>query len=289
MADVVIAADVGGTKTVVAVQVDGTERVRVRATGAAVRPGRAMASAATIAAAARQALAEAGQLRGRLLIVGAAGAGREAEAGELARALRGEDVADRVHVTTDIELAYRAAFGNDPGIVLCAGTGSIAAARDRSGTITRVGGYGWQMGDGGGGYDVGRTALMRVSLGHDGLAAPSALEERLVRAAHAGDFDGLVRWAGAAGPKEVAALARVVIDTAGDGDAAAQAVVNHAARQLVELVTGLADRTGVRRVALTGGLLQAGALLEAVQRALRSAGLDVLEAEVDPIEGAWGL
>jgi phosphoglycerate dehydrogenase-like enzyme len=42
-------------------------------------------------------------------------------------------------------------------------------------------------------------------------------------------------------------------------------------------------------VALTGGLLQAGALLEAVQRALRSAGLDVLEAEVDPIEGAWGL
>jgi N-acetylglucosamine kinase-like BadF-type ATPase len=87
----------------------------------------------------------------------------------------------------------------------------------------------------------------------------------------------------------VAALARVVIDTAGDGDAAAQAVVNHAARQLVELVTGLADRTGVRRVALTGGLLQAGALLEAVQRALRSAGLDVLEAEVDPIEGAWGL
>ncbi|HET8763518.1 MAG TPA: BadF/BadG/BcrA/BcrD ATPase family protein, partial [Gemmatimonadales bacterium] len=234
MADVTIAADVGGTKTVVAVRVDGAERARVRATGAAVRPGRAMASAATIAAAARQALAEAGQLRGRLLVVGAAGAGREAEAGELARALRGEDVADKVHVTTDIELALRAAFGDGPGIVLCAGTGSIAAARGADGTMSRMGGYGWQMGDGGGGYDIGRAALMRVSLGHDGLTAPSALEDRLVSATHVGNFDGLVRWAAAAGPKEVASLARVVHDAAAEGDAAAQAVVAYAERQLVE-------------------------------------------------------
>jgi N-acetylglucosamine kinase-like BadF-type ATPase len=289
MADVVIAADVGGTKTVVAVRVDGVERARVRATGAAVRPGRAMASAATIAAAARQALAEAGLLRARLLVVGAAGAGREAEAGELARALRAEDVADQVHVTTDIDLAFHAAFGNDPGIVLCAGTGSIAAARDKNGSMTRMGGYGWQMGDGGGGYDIGRAALMRVSLGHDGLAAPSALEDRLVSAAHVGNFDGLVRWAAAAGPKEVAALARVVLDTAAEGDTAAQAVVAYAGGQLVELVTGLAERTGVRQVALAGGVLSSGALRDEVQHALRDAGLEVLDAEVDPIEGAWGL
>ena len=287
MADVIIAADVGGTKTVVAVQVGGTERARVRTTGAAVRPGRAMASAAIIAAAARQALAEAGQLRGRLLVVGAAGAGREAEAGELARALRGEDVADKVHVTTDIELALRAAFGDGPGMVLCAGTGSIAAARDASGNLTRMGGYGWQMGDGGGGYDLGRAALMRVSLGHDGLTAPSALEDRLVAAAHVGNFDGLVRWAAAAGPKEVASLARVVLDTAAEGDAAAQAVVAYAERQLVELATGLAKRSGVRRIALTGGVLHAGPLRDAVQKALRKAGLEVLDAVLDPIEGAW--
>jgi N-acetylglucosamine kinase-like BadF-type ATPase len=289
MADVVIAADVGGTKTVVAVRVDGVERARVRATGAAVRPGRAMASAATVAAAARQALAEAGLLRARLLVVGAAGVGREAEAGELARALRAEDVADQVHVTTDIDLAFHAAFGNDPGIVLCAGTGSIAAARDSNGSMTRMGGYGWQMGDGGGGYDIGRAALMRVSLGHDGLAAPSALEDRLVSAAHVGNFDGLVRWAAAAGPKEVAALARVVLDTAAEGDTAAQAVVAYAGGQLVELVTGLAERTGVRQVALAGGVLSSGALRDEVQHALRDAGLEVLDAEVDPIEGAWGL
>lgn len=289
MADVVIAADVGGTKTVVAVRVDGTERSRVRATGAAVRPGRAMASAATIAAAARQALAEAGQLRGRLLVVGAAGAGRDAEAGELARALRGEDVADKVHVTTDIELALRAAFGDERGIVLCAGTGSIAAARNSDGTLTRLGGYGWQMGDGGGGYDLGRAALMRVSLGHDGLAAPSALEDRLVDAAHVGNFDGLVRWAAAAGPKEVAALARVVLETAAEGDAAAQAVVAYAEGQLVELVTGLAKRSGIRRVALTGGVLGAGPLRAGVLRAVRKAGMEVLDAAVDPIEGAWKL
>ena len=221
MPDVILAADVGGSKTVVAVAVDGTEQARVRATGAAVRPGRAMASAATIASAARQALADAGQLRGRLLVVGAAGAGRGTEAGELARALRGEDVADRVHITTDIALALTAAFGDGPGLVLSAGTGSVAAARSGEGTEMRMGGYGWQMGDGGGGYDLGRAALMRVSLGHDGLAAASPLEEKIIEAAHVGTFDGLVRWASSAGPREVAALAGPVLEAASAGDKAA--------------------------------------------------------------------
>jgi hydrogenase maturation factor HypF (carbamoyltransferase family) len=54
-------------------------------------------------------------------------------------------------------------------------------------------------------------------------------------------------------------------------------------------VTGLAERTGVRRVALAGGVLSSGALRDEVQHALRDAGLEVLDAEVDPIEGAWGL
>jgi N-acetylglucosamine kinase-like BadF-type ATPase len=289
MPEIVLGADVGGTKTVVAVQVDGKELARVRATGAAVRPGRAMASAATIASAARQALAQAGQLRGRLLVVGAAGAGRPAEADELARALRAEDVADRVHVITDIALALAAAFGSDNGMVLSAGTGSVAAARNADGSVTRMGGYGWQMGDGGGGYDLGRAALMRAGLGHDGLAAPSKLEACLINAARAGDFDGLVRWAAGAGPREVAALAGPVLELAAEGGEAAQAIVAYGAEQLVALTLGLSKRAGIRRVALTGGLLQGGPLRDAVQARLLQAGLEVLSGEVDPIAGAFAI
>ena len=289
MGEVIVAADVGGTRTTVAVQVDGVERARVVAAGAAVRPGRAMASAATIAAAARQALAAAGQIRGSLLIVGAAGAGREAEAGELARALRAEEVATTVRVTTDLALALAAAFPDGPGVVLSAGTGSVAVARSADGAEMRMGGYGWQMGDGGSGYDIGRSALMRVSLSHDGLAPATGLEAALLAAARATDYDALVRWAAGAGPREVASLAAPVLAEAGEGDSAARAIVEYAAKQLSELVTALAKRSGVRDVALTGGLMQPGPLRDAVAARLGKSGLNVLDKTVDPIAGAWQL
>ena len=80
-------------------------------------------------------------------MVGAAGAGRPEERDELRSALRSEDLADQIHITGDIEIALAAAFGNDPGIVVTSGTGSVAVARDSFGRLHRAGGYGWQMGD----------------------------------------------------------------------------------------------------------------------------------------------
>ena len=76
---------------------------------AASRPGRALASSSTIAEVVRQALSAAGLLLGDVLVVGAAGVGREPEREELRKALRGENVASSVVVTTDIEIALTAA------------------------------------------------------------------------------------------------------------------------------------------------------------------------------------
>ena len=168
MTRILIGADVGGTKTAVGVS-DG-ERILARAegSGAAVRPGRALASASVIAEVVRQALAGAGRLSGDVLFVGAAGAGREPERDELRKALRAENLAAAVVVATDIEIALAAAFDEGPGIVVSAGTGSVAVGRDRSGRQHRIGGYGWQMGDEGSGYAIGREALVAVSRAADG-------------------------------------------------------------------------------------------------------------------------
>ena len=125
MTQIIAGADVGGSKSAAAVWKDGTEVARVSGVGAAVRPGRALSSAATIATLVRSALTSAGLLRADLLVVGAAGAGREPEAGDLARALRNEDMAARVHVTTDLALLLEGAFPEGPGLVLAAGTGSV--------------------------------------------------------------------------------------------------------------------------------------------------------------------
>ena len=125
MPKILSGADVGGTTTAVAVAKDGTIVGRAEGPGAAVRPGRALASASTIIEVVRSALSDAGRLTGDVLVVGAAGAGRDMEREELRTAIRSENIVSSVMVTTDIEIALAAAFENGPGIVVSAGTGSV--------------------------------------------------------------------------------------------------------------------------------------------------------------------
>jgi glucosamine kinase len=258
MPKVLIGADVGGTKTAVAVSRDGKIVGRADGPGAAVRPGRALASSSTIAEVVRQALSAAGLLIGDVLLVGAAGVGREPEREELRKALRGENVASSVVVTTDIEIALAAAFADGPGIVVSAGTGSVAVGRDRTGQRHRIGGYGWQMGDEGSGYAIGRASLGAVSRAVDGRSPKTALSDRLLRATRSDDYDELVRWAAGASPAEVAALAPHVLAVAAAGDPLAQGIADYAARELSQLAICLIPKMDITPpipVAVTGGLL----------------------------------
>ena len=258
MPKILIGADVGGTKTAVAVSRDGKIVGRADGPGAAVRPGRALASSSTIAEVVRQALSAAGLLIGDVLLVGAAGVGREPEREELRKALRGENVASSVVVTTDIEIALAAAFADGPGIVVSAGTGSVAVGRDRTGQRHRIGGYGWQMGDEGSGYAIGRASLGAVSRAVDGRSPKTALSDRLLRATRSDDYDELVRWAAGASPAEVAALAPHVLAVAAAGDPLAQGIADYAARELSQLAICLIPKMDITPpipVAVTGGLL----------------------------------
>src|SRR3990170_5106094 len=189
MTKILIGADVGGTKTTVAVAEGDKILGRADGPGAAVRPGRALVSATTITEVVRRALAAAGRLNGDVLVVGAAGAGRDPEREELRKALRGENLATSVVVTTDIEIALAAAFSDGPGIVVSAGTGSVAVGRDQAGKQHRIGGYGWQMGDEGSGYAIGRAALGAVSRAVDARSPKTALSERVMQATRSSDFD----------------------------------------------------------------------------------------------------
>ncbi len=294
MTRIFIGADVGGTKTAAAVS-DG-ERVigRAEGVGGAVRPGRALASAAVIAEVARQALAACGRLSGDTLVVGAAGAGRELERDELQKALRSEGLATKVTVVTDIEISLAAAFADGPGIVVSAGTGSVAVGRDREGNQHRIGGYGWQMGDEGSGYAIGRAALGAVSRAADGRSPHTALSDRVLSATRSTDFDALVRWAAGASPAEVAAIAPHVLDVAEQGDTLAKGIADYAARELSQLAICLLpvmEVDGRIGVAITGGLLSADGLLRRSVLAILGAesAFEPIEKPVDAVLGALRL
>jgi N-acetylglucosamine kinase-like BadF-type ATPase len=226
-----------------------------------------------------------------VLVVGAAGAGRQPERDELRTALRNENLTSHVLVTTDIEIALSGAFADGPGIVVSAGTGSVAVGRDQQGNRHRIGGYGWQMGDEGSGYAIGRASLGAVSRARDGRSPPTALSERILQATRSADFDALIRWAAGASPAEVAALAPHVVAVGAAGDPLAQGIADYAARELSQLAICLLPKmqlTPPVRVAVTGGLLSPDQpLRRALLAKLREEpSFQPTEAPVDAVAGA---
>lgn len=254
---ITITADVGGSKTTVAITKDGERMILVRGPGAGVRPGRALTSATAIADQIRSAMAQANLLKADAIIVGAAGAGRTPDAEEIRVSLARERIAGKVIVVSDVMLAF-AALGVEVGVVLVAGTGSVAVGRTAAGKLVRQGGFGWQMGDEGAGYWIGQQALRAVGLAEDGRAPATALRSALLKAVGAPDFRDVVGWSTVATPREVANLSRAVVHTAETGDAVARAILDRAATELARLVNQLAGEfpnPGAIPVGLAGGLL----------------------------------
>lgn len=285
---IVIGADAGGTATTAAVWRDGQEVGRARGGAGAMRPGRAVAAAARIADAVRHALTGPRLVRGGILVVGAAGAGRHEEREELRSALRTHDLADRLVVTSDVDLALAAAFGTGPGLLLIAGTGSIATLRTPDGTVRRAGGLGWQIGDEGSAYWIARRALQAMGRTQDGRGETTLLSERIPAALRLPSQAAVARWSVTAAPGEVAALAPVVVAAAEAGDATARAILGEATAELVALVQSLAGGVPELQVALSGGLAKPGGPLHArlVEGIAATAGLRVLGHAVDPVAGA---
>ena len=292
----VIGVDAGASHTESVAAVEG-DRPTARWQGdpGAIRPGHETAAVAVWVDAIGRVLPS--DCRPAAVVVGAAGAG----SGEVRRSAerllaRAVGATAAVRVTTDGEIALEAAFpGGQPGIVLTAGSGSHAFGRDARGAMHRVGGLGWQFGDEGSGYALGRGALAAVGRALDGRGPHTALVEQLSAAVAAGGPERLVPWARVAPPRDIAALARIVTQLADGGDAVATGLVADAAIALAAHVTALLPRLGSASpvpVALNGGLLLPGSAVRAeVRRLLRQSErqLRIVEEPVDPALGALRL
>lgn len=286
--------DAGGTRTTVLLARDTGVIARASGGPGAVRPGRALVTATRIAATARQALTEARLLAADVLVVGAAGAGRDPERSELRDGLRNERLAERVMVLGDLDIAIEAAFGSGPGVVLISGTGSVAVGRTADGTVHRRGGYGWQIGDEGGGFAISRAALAAIARAHDGRGPETSLTKTLLAATPLKEFDQLIRWTVSADPSEIAALAPIVFQGAAQGDPVAHQIVNGAAEDLAQLASSLLGVFGPKKqvgLALSGGNLAPDRGLRAplMERLKKIPRFAVRQEEIVPAEGALAI
>ncbi len=284
---IVLAADTGGTTARVVLYRGSVEQGRAEGPGLSMRLGSGVKLAGLVASLARPLLSRSRASRADALVIGAAGAGRSAEREELHAALDEQRLAWRVLVTTDAELAREAAFEGNAGVLLVAGTGSIAVARDAAGATRRAGGLGWRMGDQGSAYWIACRALESVGAMDDGTGPITHLAEALCASAGVAGIAGLVRWSTSATTAAVAALAPAVLACATDGDAVAMELRRRAVDELVALARAAGAGRGVP-VALAGGLLAPGRPLhDAVADRLRlEPGAEVTTRSVDACRGA---
>src|SRR5215470_6596200 len=95
-----------------------------------------------------------------------------------------------VHVTSDADSARAGAFLGAPGVVVIAGTGSMASGWDGE-SSARAGGHGFLLGDEGSAYWIGRAAVRAALRWHDQLGGSPMIHRAVIQAAGRG-LDALI-------------------------------------------------------------------------------------------------
>jgi glucosamine kinase len=93
----------------------------------------------------------------------------------------------------DVAVAFTGALAGKPGVLILAGTGSMAWAGDGA-TEIRVGGFGDGFGDEGSGYWIGQQALQKLSWTLDGRLEDDRFRDAMLEAIGASDAEGLISW-----------------------------------------------------------------------------------------------
>jgi N-acetylglucosamine kinase-like BadF-type ATPase len=264
----VLGVDGGGTKTeacLAGVRTDGSLEILGQAQAGPGNPRAAGFPAATEAL--RQAMAQAlHQARIRAeqveaVCLAVAGAGRDDEQQRLAAQLAPLGFSGPWKFVHDGWAALAAAFADTVGIAVISGTGSFAFGRNMSGTHSRAGGWGFLLGDEGSGYQLAVAALRSVARAADGRGSPTQLTAALLTACQLSEPSQLIGYVHHPDVDRecLARLAPLVLQTARDGDPAAEWLVRHAATELVDLIALLVDRLGFPLrdfpLGLAGGML----------------------------------
>lgn len=178
--------------------------------------------------------------------------------------------AAQVRVEGDLDLAYRAHLRPAEGILVYAGTGSIAYAVGAGGEVVRAGGRGYRIGDEGGGSSIGRSALhWATDILDMGQIPQGPLAEQIALITGGLDWDTVRDFVyGAPGAAGLAKVAPAVTLAAELGDGTALNLLRNAAQSLAALAQVMQRRLGPLPVVATGGALRSEPLQYALRQAL---------------------
>jgi glucosamine kinase len=284
--------DGGGTKTRCIV---GDEKFQLGAGGSSSskvqRVGEACARDA-LAAAVHEACEQAGISPRQIArtCAGITGSARPEIAGVMRDLMIGI-VGGEIEIVGDVEIAFEDAFAVGTGVIVIAGTGSIAYGRNAKGEAARAGGWGYAISDEGSGYWIGAEAV-RAALRARDRGEHSGLLDDLIAGLGARDFEDFIVRLNGSPQIDFAPLFPIVLAASDNGDSVASEILTHAGRKLAGLAGIVIERLFGEQsisVATHGGVLASSTIVrkyfaqELKSRHLRA---DLLEREVDPARGA---
>jgi len=197
------------------------------------------------------------------IVLGLAGAGRVLDRTELHNTLSDLSLKKKfplknIIVETDARIALEAAFAASPGVVLIAGTGSIALYRTEDGKILRAGGWGSILGDEGSGFAISRDALNAVMRQYDGRGEKTILTKKALSHFNVTSVEDVISKI-YHDREDVSAFCPKVLEAVMERDHIAHNILVKNAGELVELVRVLTMQVRPKKklpVCMMGGLLE---------------------------------
>jgi N-acetylglucosamine kinase-like BadF-type ATPase len=195
-------------------------------------------------------------------------------------------------ITHDAEIALLGATAGEPGIVVIAGTGSIAFGRNAGLETARAGGWGYIFGDEGGAFDLVRQALRAILRQEEGWGPATELRPLLLERTGVLNANQLLHNFYAKFDRvQIASLAEIVTQAAERNDAPAVEIVRQAAAKLAEFAEGVYRQLFAAAVSVpvahVGGVFQSKLLRgQFAQYVHQTIGCEAGPARLSPAEGA---
>lgn len=230
-----LAVDGGGTKTAIQltpVYHNGAELASTLRTGPSSLTQQGEQGVETIVCGLREILQQHHLVPAQcMLVVGVAGAGNHELKMKLDNAL-----APFTHrlITTDAHISLAGAANGNAVNCIAIGTGTIATRLNPDKSVSLIGGWGFPIGDEGGGAWLGleavRTLLHAIDTGQSNTLA------EVIRSVIGSQRSEILNWVSTANATRYAHLAPAVIDSANQGCIEAQAIIEQGVQHINALV-----------------------------------------------------
>lgn len=287
----IVGVDAGGSKTV-AVVADASGKIQrsARGAGANLHVHGELAVEKVLAALLEELCPED---RPDALCLGMAGVDRPGEAATLRALLRRLGFRANALVVNDAVVALAAGTHDRTGVVVIAGTGSIAYGVDRGGRSARAGGLGPLLADEGSAGWIGHRALLAAVRAEEARGEATLLKDALFSVLTVGSLSDLpaMAYGGGLTRERLGELAPTVIGVAQAGDPVAVRIVEEATSELASAAQSVVRRLDFGGepypLILSGGLFTGlPALADAVAKKAALKGAIPSRLMRDPAEGA---